>query len=289
MKEVHVICGTTAIGKSKYALDYAKEVNGEIICLDAFQIYHSMPILSATPREEDKKIVKHHLYEFLSPLEKFSVAQYYDACMQKIFELIEQNITPVLVGGTMLYLNVIERGLENEGKSENFEFRKEMMKFAEENSNVALHALLETKDKVAFEKLHPNDIKRVIRALERCEYKDEPIVVVRNDLKKHGISFNKVCLVGNREKLYKRIEERIDCMIDEGVISEVKSLIKLGLNADHTAFQAIGFKETFSFLHNEIDEAEWIRLFKRNTRRFAKRQLTWLRRQDDAKIIEIPI
>ncbi|MCO4782322.1 MAG: tRNA (adenosine(37)-N6)-dimethylallyltransferase MiaA [Candidatus Cloacimonetes bacterium] len=289
MKEVHVICGTTAIGKSKYALDYAQKVNGQIVCLDAFQIYHSMPILSASPRQSDKDLVEHHLYEFLNPLEKYSVAQYYDTCMSKIIELIDNEITPVLVGGTMLYLNVLEKGLENEGKSENLEFRNSMLEFAEKNSNVALHALLEKKDFAAFERLHPNDVKRVIRALERCEYKDEEAPEVRNDLTKNGISLHKICLVGNREKVYKRIETRIDGMIEEGIINEVKNLISTGVNQSHTAFQAIGFKETYSFLHGEIDEAEWIRLFKRNTRRFAKRQLTWLRRQENAKIIELDI
>ncbi|PCJ20001.1 MAG: tRNA (adenosine(37)-N6)-dimethylallyltransferase MiaA [Candidatus Cloacimonadota bacterium] len=286
MKIVHVICGTTAVGKSDYAIEYAKKINGEIICLDAFQIYHSMPILSAVPKKKDKDLIKHHLYEFLDPREKFSVAQYYNDCMQKIFELLDKGIAPILVGGTMLYLNVIENGLENEGKSENLEFRLKMQEYAKEHSNIALHALLEDKDSAAFEKLHPNDIKRVIRALERTESTCEASIV-RDDLKENEVSLNKVCLVGNREKLYLKIEDRIDKMIDGGILKEVENLLNLGVNESHTAFQAIGFKETSAYLKNAIDKEEWIRLFKRNTRRLAKRQLTWLRRQKNTEIIEI--
>ncbi|MCJ8347632.1 tRNA (adenosine(37)-N6)-dimethylallyltransferase MiaA [bacterium] len=287
MKTVHVICGTTAIGKSKFALDYAKKVNGEIICMDAFQIYHSMPILNAAPKEGDLDIVPHHLYQFLDPREKFSVAQYYDACMAKILELLEKEIVPILVGGTMLYLNVIENGLQNEGKAENLEFRLEMQQYAQEHSNIALHALLEEKDPAAFLKLHPNDIKRVIRALERTE--TDEVTEVRDDLKDHGIELKKLCLVGDREKVYRLIESRIDIMIEQGILDEVQNLMDMGVNADHTAFQAIGFKETHSYLLDHIDENEWIRLFKRNTRRFAKRQLTWLRRQNNTELIEVSL
>ncbi len=273
--KIILVYGPTAVGKTDFALSLALQQEGEILCMDAFQIYHSMPILTASPSPEQILLVPHHLFQFLSPLQNFSAIDWYYRAVAGIQEIWSRGKTPVLVGGTGLYARLLQQGIEDPGQGEDRDLRKSLEAQAMEKGSAFLHEELRQVDPVRASQLHPNDQKRIIRALERVRLGGNQ---QRQDL------LAKFCplwvsygLTMERDRLYTRVEERVDLMVQAGLISEVQNLLDLGVSDQNTAFQAIGLKETVTFLKGRISHQEWLALLKQSTRRLAKRQWTWLR------------
>lgn len=282
-KEIIVVCGPTAAGKTAYAMALAEQIGAEIICLDAFQVYTDMDIMTAAPTDAEKTRVPHHLFGMLSPLENFSLSDYYYQTCTVIQNLWQAQKTPLLVGGTGLYLRTLQNGLITGGVPPNPTFRLEMEREAMEKGSVFLHQKLLVQEPEKAEKIHPNDLKRIIRALEILSA-SSVLTGSKVDLLKDS-RWRKICLTKERSELYQNIEQRIDNMLKKGLIEEVKNLVLLGVTNLHTAAQALGFQETKAYLDGELSHENWLSLFKKNTRHFAKRQLTWLRSEKNLEYV----
>lgn len=281
MKKVVAVVGPTASGKTSLSIFLAKHLDGEIVGADSMQIYKDMPIATATPTLDEQQGVPHHLVGFLSPESSFSVADYVELAKEKIDDIILRNKTPIVVGGTGLFINSLFQNLSfvDSGKDESY--RKELFDFASKNGNIALHEMLINVDMIAAEKIHPNNLNRVVRALELFHSTGTTISEQVEKSKKKpselqplyiGITFK------DREALYHRINNRVDLMIENGLVEEAQKMLLL--HKDGTACQAIGHKEMSRYLKNEETlEAATDRL-KMETRRYAKRQLTWFRRNE---------
>ena len=263
MNKIVVIAGPTAVGKTEYAIKAAQAFNGEIVSCDSMQLYKYMNIGSAKPTCEEQKAAPHHLVDIIEPRDDFSVAEYQKLAKDIILTLLKENKLPVIAGGTGLYLNSILYDMDFGGGGADNEIRKKYEKIAKELGNEELFKMLQQADPDAAKRLHPNNTKRVIRALESIETGHEGIK-----------SFNEVSV---------KTSEYVDIMMDLGLVDEVKKLMSMGLDADSISMKGIGYKEIIGYLKGEYDIDEAVRLIKRNSRRYAKRQLTWFKRYDDMK------
>ncbi|MEE2924638.1 MAG: tRNA (adenosine(37)-N6)-dimethylallyltransferase MiaA [bacterium] len=282
--QIWVLCGPTGVGKTEFSINLALKLGAEIICLDAFQVYRDIPILSACPSQEEYSAVAHHLYEIIEPDRNFSIAEYYDLAVEKIIDCWRRQVTPLLVGGTGLYLKVLYDGFEQRGFEQNPKLREDLQSLAEQEGRSAVYKILVEKNPVRAAELHPNDLKRVIRSIEISDHSDAP-KQTRNDLKRFCPMWRKVCLMEEREILYNGVNKRVEKMISRGVEAEVDSLLKRNINDGFTICQAIGFPETRDYIEGLISKADWVERFQRNTRRFLKRQLTWYRSMKDLQLI----
>lgn len=277
------IVGPTAVGKSKVAIEVAMKLDGEIISADSMQVYRGMDIGTAKITKSEAKGIPHHLIDIVNPDEPFSVADFQKLAKEKIYEITTRKKLPLLVGGTGLYVNAVTTPYKFQEHPVNMARRAELADLAKEHGVEFVHKLLAKVDPELAEKLHPNDIRRVIRGIEYFEATGEKIS--RNQLSNieetaDSDEFN-IQLIGltmDRHKLYQKIEARIDEMINQGLVTEVKTLLTDGFTAELTSLQGLGYKEIVSYLQGKYDIDEAIRLLKRNTRRFAKRQLTWFKR-----------
>ena len=276
--KIAAIVGPTACGKTALSIDVAWHVGGEIICCDSMQVYRDMTVGTAAPTELEKSEVPHHLFGTVDPRLNFSASDYAAAAEPIIRDVIARGKLPILVGGTGLYLDSLILGCGDSSAAPDEDFRREMEKFAAENGVLALHALLCEKDPEAAEKIHPNNVKRVIRALEICRFGDTKSGYdkrsrgdMRYDARVAGIFFS------DRDLLYRRIERRIDKMIENGLVDEAKTLEAAGVFDDPngTAAQAIGYKEILPYIHGEEPLAASVERLKTATRHYAKRQITW--------------
>ena len=279
-----VILGPTSVGKTKVSVDIAKKLKSEIISTDSMQIYKKMNIGTAKVTEEEKSGIKHHMIDLIDPGEEFTVYDYQNQSLKIIDRLIKEDKTPILVGGSGLYINSILYDLDFNKVSSNEEVRNKYYEIEKTKGKEYLYDLLEKRDPEAAEKIHPNNIKRVVRALEVTEITGEKYSENSNFRKySEKYDFIIIGLEMNRELLYNRINLRVDEMIKDGLIEEVKSLYNNGYNKSYQSMQAIGYKEIIDFLEGNISKSEAIRLIKRNTRRFAKRQITWFNPDDRIK------
>jgi len=283
--EITVVCGPTGVGKTAFSIDLAKKQGAEVVCMDAFQLYRDMPILSAAPTKKETSEITHHLFGILDPLDSFSLAQYYQRAATSLRSVVEESKPAILVGGAGLYLRVLECGLDCPESESHPEFRSEKENFARLHGSQKLHAELMDVDPDTAKKLHPKDLRRIIRALEKATFSQGE--KKRLDLLQPlGLKWRKICFLPEREALYEALRNRVDGMIAAGVEAEVQSLLERGIDEGHTAYQAIGLKETAAYLSGEIDKEEWMRLFKRNTCRFAKRQRTWFKSMQNTEYIK---
>ena len=278
---VVAIVGPTASGKTALAIEIAKHFGGEIIGADSMQIYKNMSIASAAPTDEEKGDIPHHLFEFLSPDQKFSVAEYVTLAKQRVQEVISRGKLPILVGGTGLYVDSFLGNLKFSDEENGDEVRKKLEQEAETIGAAALLERLEKIDPEAASKLHENDKKRIIRALE--VYYIHGITPTEMNLRsKAEPSPYKSIYIGttykDRELLYARIEKRVGLMLDDGLLEEAESSYKT-LGA--TAVQAIGHKEFYPYFEGKISKDEAVQSLVRSTRRYDKRQLTWFRRNEN--------
>lgn len=276
--KVIVIVGPTASGKTATSIKVAQKLNGEIISADSMQIYKDMNIGTAKPTKEEMAGIKHYMIDVVSPEENFNVAKYKEMAEKAIEEILSKNKLPIIVGGTGLYVDTLVNGIEFVDVKEDIAYRNEMLEKAQKEGNAVLHEELAKIDKEAAEKIDMNNIRRVIRALEiykitgktKTELDEESKKGTKYDYKIYGIEWE-------REELYKRIEKRVDLMLEEGLIDEVKNVTSK-YNISKTALQGLGYKEVIEFLNNNISYDEMVEKLKMETRRYAKRQLTWFRR-----------
>ncbi len=288
MREIVVIAGPTAVGKTKYSIDYALKNNGEIVSCDSMQLYKYMAIGTAKPTEEELSQVKHHLVDIIDPREEFSVAMYSKLAKAAIEEIFSRGKTPVISGGTGLYLNSIIYDMDFGATTRDMEYRKSLEKIAEEKGNLYVHNLLREKDAEAADRIEVNNLRRVIRALEAVELSGEKLKSFDQvTMKTKDYSVKLIGLTRDRAILYERINQRVDQMLEEGLIDEVRSLLDQGFTGDNIAMKGIGYKEIIAYLEGEYEIDRAIELVKRNTRRYAKRQLTWFRRYDEMEWISL--
>lgn len=277
--KVIVICGPTASGKTALSIQLAKRINGEIVSADSMQIYKDMDIGTAKPSPEEMDGVKHYLIDNVSPTIRYSVANYKKDALCAIQEIIEKNKTPIIVGGTGLYVDSLVNGIEYDDIEIDLEYRKELDKIADEKGLKELYAEAMQIDPVAMEKISQNDKKRIFRVLEiyHSTGKTKTQQEIESREKDNPYDFAVFGITMDREKIYERINERVDIMIEQGLVDEVKSLMTK-YDKLPTAIQGLGYKEVVSYLNNECTYEEMIDTIKQETRRYAKRQLTWFRR-----------
>ena len=281
-RSIIIIAGPTAVGKTRYAIETARAFQGEIISADSMQIYKYMDIGSAKPTQEEMAQAAHHLVDRIDPEEKFSVAEYQTLAKNCIEKIFEAGKTPIVSGGTGLYLNSLIYDMDFSVMPRQVGFREELEKEAELYGVEHVHNRLRSLDREAAERIHPNNLKKVIRAIEVLESTGESIRKFEESfIPTKDYTCILIGLTRDREELYQRIDRRVEQIIQAGLVKEVASLRAKGLSEKNMSMKGIGYKEILSYLRGEYDLDEAVRLVKRNTRHYAKRQLTWLRRYPD--------
>lgn len=281
-KNLFILAGPTAVGKTKISVQLAKRLNGEIISSDSMQIYKYMDIGSAKVTEEEKEGVPHHLIDFVDPSEEFSVSEFKDRAEEAIDEINLRNRLPMIAGGTGLYINSLIFNYNFAETNRDDEYREYLNQLAETNGKEYVHNLLKDVDTESYERLYPNDLKRVIRALEVYKVTGKTIRELNAEIDLYDIPYNVFyyVLTMDREKLYDRINKRVDIMLEEGLIEEVTKLKESGMTADMQSMKGIGYKEILHYLEGNISLEEAVYLIKKGSRNYAKRQLTWFRKDD---------
>lgn len=283
MKSVIIIMGPTASGKTRVSIELAREFNGEILSADSMQIYKYMDIGTAKVTSEEMGGIKHYLIDEVYPDEEFSVARFQEKAYEYIDEIHQKGKVPIIAGGTGLYINSLLYNINFTETISDWELRERLKKEAEEKGNGYLHERLKEVDPEAAEKLHINDIKRVIRALEVYEYTKKPISY-HQEVSREIPPRYRYILVGlrmDRQKLYERIHQRVDAMMAGGLVEEVKRLVEMGYDKNSVAMQGIGYKEILAYLRGEMLLEEAVDLIKKGTRHYAKRQITWFKRLEN--------
>lgn len=276
-----VLTGPTAVGKTKLSIELAKAVGGEIISADSMQVYRYMDIGSAKIKKDEMQGIPHHLIDVLDPTEDFNVVIFQDKCKKCIEEIQSRGHIPILAGGTGFYIQAVLKDIDFTENEEDTTYRKALEKLAEENGPKVLHQMLMEADPKSARAIHSNNIKRTIRALEFYHLTGQRISEHNEQEKEKGSAYRSCYFVLNdeRDRLYERIDRRVDEMMEEGLVEEVKRLKEKGCHKGQVSMQGLGYKEILSFLEGEISLEEAVYLIKRDTRHFAKRQLTWFRRE----------
>jgi len=284
--KVIFIVGPTAVGKTEVAAHLAKKINGEIISCDSMQIYKGMDIITSKPPRALRKAIPHHLIDLVSPEKVYNVSAYRCQAVKIIKEVLKKEKTPILVGGTGLYMTILLDGIFKEG-SKNNTIRQGLYKELELGGSIKLYNKLKKVDPEAAAKIHPNDARRIIRAYEVYLVTGKPISLLQKQRRGIASEYDvKIfCLNIERSKLCKRIDNRVDFMFKQGLVPEVKRLLKRKLSK--TASFAIGLREIKGYIDGVYDMGEAARLIKCNTRAFAKRQLTWFRKDRRIKWIQV--
>jgi len=285
LENVIVIVGPTGSGKTKLSLMLAELLNSEIISADSRQIFKFLDIGTAKPTKEELKKVKHHLIDKINPDQDYNASKFAADAEQIIKQIFEQKKIPIVVGGSGLYIKALIDGIA-ESADTNSELREELLTLRKKMGNEYLYNELKKVDKVSAEKMLPQNWKRVIRALEVYKLTGKPIWMhYQNQQIEREFSFKQIGLNWKRGELYKNIENRVDKMIEDGFIDEVKSILKMGYSRNINALNTVGYKEIIEYLDNRISLDRAIELIKRNTRRYAKRQMTWFRKMEREGII----
>ena len=282
--KILIIAGPTAVGKTSLSIKLAKELNGEIVSTDSMQIYKHMDIGSAKIARDEMEGIPHHMIDVVEPNTSFSVAEYKEIATKCIEDIISRNKLPILVGGTGLYINALTCNMNFTEAESDEEYRKELEKLANENGNEFIHHMLKDIDPISYKEIHFNNRKRVIRALEVYKLTNKPFSSFNSgddfyngpyDVKYYVINMD-------RAKLYDKINLRVDIMLEKGLINECIKLKNMGYTSLMQSMQGIGYKEIFYYLENKISYSEAIDMIKQGSRNYAKRQLTWFRRDPRA-------
>ncbi len=278
-----ILTGPTAVGKTSLSVQLAKCINGEIISADSMQVYKGMDIGSAKITQEEMCGVPHHLIDVLEPWEEFNVVVFQQKCKECMERIYERGHIPILAGGTGFYIQAVLRDIDFAENEENTAYRKTLEKLAEEKGAEYLHQMLLAVDRPAAEAIHANNIKRTIRALEYFHLTGEKISDHNEREAQKENAYNACYFVLNDERhlLYERIEQRVEEMVKSGLVEEVLSLVKKGCTRDMVAMQGLGYKEIVDYLEGKCSLDEAIYIIKRDTRHFAKRQLTWFKREKE--------
>ncbi|MEH7438032.1 tRNA (adenosine(37)-N6)-dimethylallyltransferase MiaA [Neobacillus drentensis] len=276
-QNVLVIIGPTAVGKTKLSIEMAKRYNGEIISGDSMQIYRGMDVGTAKITKEEMEDIPHHLIDIKEPFESFSVAEFQELVRAKIAEIAKKGKLPIIVGGTGLYIQSVIYDYQFSDVSGDEAYRLQLEERVKEVGNEALHQELKEIDPGSAAQIHPNNVRRVIRALEIYHLTGKTMQEYQSQ-QQPDLLYNTaiVGLTMNRDQLYERINLRVDIMMDEGLLPEVKALYQQGLR-ECQSIQAIGYKEIYEYLDGKVTLDEAVENLKQNSRRYAKRQLTWFR------------
>lgn len=285
MKNLVVITGPTAVGKTNISIKLAKEINGEIISADSIQVYKDLDIGSAKITEEEMDGVKHYLIDVLEPTDEFDIYTFKNLAEKAIDEIYTKSKIPIIVGGTGFYIQSVLYDIDFEETHVDMQYRKELEELVGLYSNEYIHKMLENVDPEYAASIHPNNVKRVIRALEFYRENNIPLSEHNKEQKENESPYNFAYYVLNddRDVLYERINKRVDKMFDDGLIDEVKSL---SLDESNQSMQGIGYKEVLEYLNGNVSLDECKELIKKNTRHFAKRQLTWFRHEKVVQMID---
>lgn len=284
MKDLIAVVGPTATGKTEYAIQLAERLGGEIVSCDSMQLYKFMDIGSAKPSEEERRKVRHYLVDEIDPRTPFSVVQYQRMAKQAIQEIYEKGKLPILAGGTGLYLNSILYEMDFSAPPADNGYRERLQEIAQREGKEVLHRMLAEKDPQAAARIHSNNTKKIIRALEAAETAGQGI--------RPFSEANRPCpdyhpfLIGltrDREELYDRINRRVLLLMEQGLLEEVDRLLAMGLTEEHISMKGIGYKELIEYRNGKWDLETAIAKIQQNTRHYAKRQLTWFRRYDKIK------
>lgn len=277
MNKVLVICGATASGKTSLAVDCAKKLNTEVISADSQLIYKGLDIGTAKPTAEEMRGVKHHMIDVVEPSESFNVGNYREKALPVMEKLLSDGKIPVICGGTGFYINSLLFDLSYGNIEGNEEVRKKYSDFLKEHGKEALFQKLREVDPETAEKLHVNDVKRVVRALEIYELSGRKKSEQSDNLIS-GYDYLAIAIDWKREELYERINKRVDKMFEDGLVEEVKGLLVRGIDENFQCMQAIGYKEVIFGLKNNILQSTTRDIIKQNTRRYAKRQITFFKK-----------
>lgn len=280
MENLVIITGPTGIGKTELSLELAKKYKGEIISSDSMQIYKKLNIGTAKI-DLNKTSIPHHMIDIIEPSDNFTVADFKNSAKKIITDINNRGGLPFLVGGTGLYINSLVYNLDFTETEPDYEYRDELREILEEEGSEFLYEKLQYQDRDMAEKIHKNNGQRIIRALEILKSGNKKGDNFREENKDYNLIY--IGLNMDRAKLYEKINQRVDKMIDLGLVDEVKNLLDEGLDKNSQSLKAIGYKEVISYLDGEIDFDEMVDLIKKNSRHYAKRQLTWFRRDKRIK------
>lgn len=282
-----ILTGPTAVGKTNLSIQLAKKMNMEIISADSMQIYKYMDVGSAKVTEDEMNGVKHYLIDEVTPDYSFSVSEFQERANDYINQIVKKGKLLLVTGGTGLYLNSLIYNMDFAKSDADNELREMLRVELEENGIDYMYEKLKSLDEEAANRIHKNNTKRVIRAIEVC-MSGKKMSDFSNDLKLNE-KYEPIIIVLNRDRehLYRRINKRVDIMISQGLEDEVKTLLNMGYSSDLVSMQGIGYKEIIKYLNNEYTYEEAIEIIKRDSRRYAKRQLTWFRRYENAKWFDL--
>ena len=287
-KPMIVLTGPTAVGKTELSISLAKKINGSIISADSMQIYKYMDIGSAKITKEEMCGVKHYLVDELMPEEEFNIYRFKEMALKALEEIYAEGKIPIIVGGTGFYIQGLLYDIDFSETNADEAYRKEMEDYARKNGAHALHELLRKVDPESCDAIHENNIKRVIRALEYYHLTGEKISDHNKKEREKQSPYNFAYFVLNdvRKNLYARIDKRVDLMLENGLVDEVKRLKDMGYTPDMVSMQGLGYKEVLWYLDNRCTLNEAVETIKQETRHFAKRQLTWFRREKEVVWID---
>jgi tRNA dimethylallyltransferase len=287
-KPILIIAGPTAVGKTEASILLAQEWGAEIVNADSMQIYRGMDIGTAKPTPEQRALVYHHMIDIADPAVPYSVGDYLRDARNAIDAILKGEGTPIVVGGTGLYIRALMRGLLH-GPPADLELRERLLRKEAESGEGTLYADLVRLDSEAAIKIHPNDLRRTVRALEVYYLRDEKLSTLQkvHAFQEKTHDFKLLFLVRGRSELYPRIERRVDQMIEDGLEQEVKMLMLKGYSSDLISMQALGYSHFIDYFNDRTSYEETVGLLKRDTKRYAKRQFTWFRREPDARWVDI--
>ena len=287
-KPLIILTGPTAVGKTKLSIELAKAVNGQMISVDSMQVYRHMDIGTAKIRPEEMQDIPHYLIDVLDPWESFDVVRFQTMAKEALEKIYTAGAIPIVVGGTGFYIQALLYNIDFDENDSETGYRSELQSFADRHGVEALHDRLRQVDEKSADMIHPNNIKRVIRALE-FYHQTGTRISEHNETQRQKESpyrFVYFVLDDERERIYRRIDQRIDQMLDQGLVAEVKQLRDMGCTRDMVSMQGLGYKEILAYLDGECTLEEAVYILKRDTRHFAKRQLTWFRREHEVRWIE---
>ena len=282
-KPLIVLTGPTAVGKTRLSISLAKAIGGEIISADSMQVYKYMDIGSAKIMQSEMQGVPHYLVDELMPDEEFHIVRFQQMAKEAMEKIYAREHIPILVGGTGFYIQAVTRDIDFTQAEQDDGYRAELEKLSKEKGSAFLHQMLMEVDPKSAENIHENNVKRVIRALEFYHQNGSPISAHNEEQQERTSPYKLAYFVLNapRELLYERIDRRVDEMMDKGLVSEVQRLKDMGYHRGMVSMQGLGYKEILAYLDGEMSLAEAVRILKRDTRHFAKRQLTWFRREPE--------
>lgn len=289
LERLVIVCGPTAVGKSSFAFDLAKRVGGELVSIDSVQLYRGLDIGTAKPSAAERDEVRHHLIDVLDPATDHNVAEFMELAHEAIADIRSRGKVPIAVGGTNLYVRVLVHGIFDAPQPDE-ELRAEHRAFAEREGRQALHDRLAEVDPVLADKIHPNDVVRVSRGLEVFALTGKALSAHQEEHAFQTPNYDalKLAFRRDRDELYERIGARVDAMLERGLVEEWRELVASGVSPTAKPMESLGYRHIGMIERGEVEHDEGIRLLKRDTRRFAKQQLSWLRSEEGVEWFEFP-